>query len=90
MYGSGFRLSTEEVQLVSMGSSERSRNTSGDEMSLEIEVLNLVPFEVATHHDVAVRTRDGMIAEAQLINERMTPSERDIVVGVEADQSTGF
>jgi hypothetical protein len=55
----------------------RTSNVRGDETSLDIQVLNLLPCEVITYDDVAVGTRDGVIAEVQLIEERVTSRECD-------------
>jgi hypothetical protein len=52
-------------------------------MRLYIQVLNLLPCEVVTYNDVAVGTRDGVIAEVQLIEERVASRECDVFVGVE-------
>ncbi len=59
-------------------------------MRLDIQVLNMVPFEVVTYDDIAVGTRDGVIAEVQLIEERVTPRECDICIGVKPGQSPAF
>jgi hypothetical protein len=52
-------------------------------MSLDIQGPNLLPCEVVTYNGIAVGTRDGLIAEVQLIEERVASRECDVFVRVE-------
>jgi hypothetical protein len=49
----------------------------------DVQGLNLLPCEVVTYNDIVVGTRDGLIAEVQLIEERVASRECDVFVGVE-------
>jgi hypothetical protein len=59
---------------------QRSSDVREDEMKLDIEALNLLPFEVVTDDDVAVGTGDGVIAGVQVIAKSVTSRECDAAI----------